>query len=77
MPTESDRQLAALVELTARKALAEGAWLDALQKARRRGIPLRAIAEAAGISPEHVRRLYERPRAVDSPADRAARRRPR
>ena len=74
--TEDERQLAALAKLTERKAAAEAAWHEAVIKARRRGIPLRAISAVAGISPEHVRRLYERPKAVDTPADRAARRRP-
>jgi hypothetical protein len=74
--TESERQLAALAELTTARHTADGAWREAIARARRRGIPLRDIADAAGISPEHVRRLHRRyrPAAVDGPGGPRARR---
>lgn len=71
--TEDEKQLAGIATLTEAKVAAEAAWREAVIRARRRGIPLRSISAVAGISPEHVRRIYVRPPAVDTQLGRARR----
>jgi len=62
---EDDRRLTALARRTVRLERARTDWEAALTAARASKIPLRRVAAAAGISPEHVRRL-ERAAALEA-----------
>lgn len=58
--------LVGITQRTAQLRATEEAWEKAIIRARRRGLPVRAIAEAAGISPQSVLNVVARSRFNDA-----------